>query len=58
MGSIKGGARQDTIFQSVRMMMRKGMGFSEAIREVEGILRAKFDEELIAIIKTEVDFKH
>ncbi len=55
---IKGGATQKTVSQTVQMLIGKGLDFSEAITEVEGILRAKFDEELIARIKTEVDFKH
>ena len=53
---IKGGCKEGTVYHHVQMQMKEGKTFSEAIETVEGILRAKFDEELKARIRTEINF--
>ena len=51
--TIKGGATQETIFDSVKILMEKGMSFSEAIEEVEGILHGKLTDDLKDRIRQE-----
>lgn len=50
---IKGGARQEAVFHSVRMMMAKGMTVKQAIVEVEAILRCQLTEDIVARIYQE-----
>jgi len=47
MCAIKGGARQETIFDSVKILVEKGMTVKEAIAEVEAILRGKLPEHIV-----------
>ena len=50
---IKSGARQETIFDTIRMLRAKGLTVQEAILEVESILRGKFSEDIKAQIYQE-----
>lgn len=44
--SIKGGAREGTIFHSVNMMVAKGITIQQAIKKVETILRCQLSEDI------------
>lgn len=54
---VKGGARQKTIFDTVRMLIEKGLTIQEAIEEVESKLHLRpyggLSEELKARIYQE-----
>ena len=47
---VKGGATQQTVMDSVRLMMATGMTVYQAIVEVETILRGKLPEHIKALI--------
>ncbi len=50
---LKGGASQESIFQTVKIHMEKGMTVQEAITEIESILRCKLTEHIVNLIYQE-----
>ena len=52
--TIKGGARQETVFETVRILLKKGMTVDQAIEEVESLLRGKLPEIIVDKIKEEL----
>jgi len=48
---VKGGASQETIFHTIRILKEKGLSVDEAIVGVESILRGKLPEHLVDMIK-------
>ena len=51
--TIKGGADHKTVFDTVRIMLKKGMTVEQSIAEVEAILRGKLPDHIIALIRQE-----
>ena len=51
--TIKGGSSHQTVFNSVKIMMEKGMSVDQAIEEVESVLRGKLPDHIVAIIRQE-----
>lgn len=51
---IKSGARQETVFETVRMLVEKGLTVEDAIMEVESILHGKLPEHIKDMIRREV----
>jgi len=51
--TMKGGAREGTVFQTVRQLKEKGLSTQEAISEVEGILRGKLPAHIVAMVYRE-----
>ena len=51
--TIKGGARQETIFHTVRIIMARGATIDQAIKEVESILRCQLPKHIKALIRQE-----
>ena len=49
--TIKGGARVQTIFDSIEDYTRRGYTLQEAIEEVEKVLRCKLPENIVELIK-------
>ena len=43
--------KQETIFDTIRILQAKGLSVDEAIAEVESILRGKLPENLVIMIK-------
>ena len=50
---IKGGARQETIFDTVKMLTEKGLTIKEAIEEIESVLHGKLPDRVISLIYQE-----
>ncbi len=53
MSLIKGGARQEDVFHTVRILMRQGMTVNQAIAEVESILHRRLPENIKSLIYQE-----
>ena len=48
---IKGGAKQETIFDTIHLLKEKGLTLDEAIEEVQSILRGKLPEHILEMIR-------
>ena len=48
---VKGGARQEIIFDTIQFYIDRGLDINDAIKEVESILRGKLPENIVDLIK-------